>query len=96
MQFDWDADNTDHIARHNVRPVEAEEVIELNPLDADTVFRNGETRTIIFGPTSAGRMLAVIVTERGNRLRVVTARDANRKEREFYATHKVKTHDEDT
>jgi hypothetical protein len=30
-RFDWDESNTDHIARHGVTPVEAEEVIAGDP-----------------------------------------------------------------
>ena len=36
-QFDWDAANIEHLATHKVSPEEAEQVIENNPLDLDTV-----------------------------------------------------------
>ena len=88
MQFDWNEGNISHIALHGVTPEEAEQVIQNQPLDAGTVLRNGEMRTVHLGETSAGRILHVVVTERGETYRVVTARDAHKKERAFYSKYK--------
>lgn len=95
MDFDWDSANVEHIARHNVTPEEAEQVIENNPLDAPAVLRNSETRTIHLGKTNAGRVLVVVITDRNSMYRVVTARPAKKKERAFYAKHKAATNDQD-
>ena len=95
MQFDWDNGNIDHIALHDVTPEEAEQVIENDPIDAGAVLRNGEMRTVNLGETDAGRVLVVVVTERGGMCRVVTARPADRKERAFYSNHKATTNDQD-
>lgn len=89
MQFHWDKGNIDHIARHGVTPEEAEQVIGNNPIDAGAVLRNGEERIVHLGETDAARVLVVVVTEREAMYRVVTARPADRKERAFYAKHKV-------
>jgi len=83
MPFQWDDGNIDHIAKHDVTPEEAEQVIENEPLDAGAVLRNGETRSVHLGETDAGRVLIVVVTERSSMYRVVTARPATRKERAF-------------
>ena len=95
MQFDWNEANISHIALHNVTPDEAEQVVENEPLDAGATLRGGEMRTTHLGETDAGRVLFVVVTERDGMHRVVTARDAHKKERAFYSKHKVTTHDTD-
>jgi len=65
-----------------VRPWEAEEAV-LSPNRASRPARSG-LRGII-GRTLDGRLLAVFYAQRGrNRIRLITARDADRKERRTY------------
>lgn len=75
--FDWDSANIAHIAEHDVQPLEAEEVVVGNPLDLDYSVRDGEPRFRQVGETVAGRILAVITTERHGLTRVVTAYPAS-------------------
>jgi uncharacterized DUF497 family protein len=89
MGFDWDDSNRAHIAEHGVTPDEAEEVVVNWPLDLEVTTRKGEERTIQIGETDEGRILVVVSTWRGNKLRVVTAFPANRKLRSIYARHKA-------
>jgi hypothetical protein len=35
LEFDWDAANIKHLARHNVEPAEAEQVILNDPVDIE-------------------------------------------------------------
>jgi uncharacterized DUF497 family protein len=86
--FIWDAPNTAHIARHKISREEAEQVIQNDPLDLDRQFHNGEERFVQLGETLAGRLLFVVVTERNDQLRVVTAFQADRKSRKFYSLKK--------
>lgn len=95
MQFHWDNGNIEHIARHEVTPREAEQVIQNDPLDVGAALRNGETRTVHLGETDAGRVLVVVVTERDAMYRVVTARPADRKERAFYLNNKAAIDEQD-
>jgi len=95
MQFHWDNGNIDHIALHKVTPEEAEQVVINDPFDVGTLVRNGEARTVHLGETDTGRVLVVVVTEREELYRVVTARPADRKERAFYSNHKAATDDQD-
>ena len=86
MDFDWDDANLDHIARHRVAPEEAEECLS----DPDGVpgdaYRIGkqEARAAVIGQTESGRFLFVVFTVRANRLRVITARNANDSEKRRY------------
>jgi uncharacterized DUF497 family protein len=84
LEFDWDEANIAHIARHNVTPTEAEQVILNNPLDLGSRIRSGELRSTQLGITNAGRILLVIIMWRGTRLRVVTSYPAGRKSRQLY------------
>jgi uncharacterized DUF497 family protein len=45
----------------------------------------GEKRWVLWGMSSAGRLLAVVITLRGNRVRVISARKATKTEARNYA-----------
>ena len=85
MPFLWDASNIDHIARHDISPEEAEQVVENDPFDIARYLRNGEARLNQVGETDAGRVLVVVTTQRGEDTRVVTAHPADRDMRALYA-----------
>jgi uncharacterized DUF497 family protein len=91
--FDWDDANTAHIAEHGVYPLETEEVLSNSPLDVSYEDRSGETRIRQVGETSAGRILTIISTLRGERTRVITAYPASRLLRTTYLEHKELTKD---
>lgn len=80
--FIWDQDNIEHIARHSVEPYEAEEAIT-DPKRIRFDAHSGHHG--IIGQSIDGRRLVVIfVIKIGNKFRVITARDANDKERKMY------------
>jgi uncharacterized DUF497 family protein len=82
--FDWDDGNTTHVARHNVKPDEAEQVVLGASLPLKTEERSGEERHTELGETSAGRLLVVVWTWRRRKIRVVTAFPADRKWRALW------------
>jgi uncharacterized DUF497 family protein len=86
--FEWDDANRKHVAEHGVEPFEAEEVVTNDPLDLEEQFRNGEDRLMQIGETNALRILVVVTTWRGSRIRVVTAFPATPQLRKFYAAQK--------
>lgn len=73
--------NIEHIARHNVLPDEVKQIIE-----GKTLFLNAKfNRIMAIGVTKKGRSLAVILEKvKGHTYFVVTARDADRKERKMF------------
>jgi uncharacterized DUF497 family protein len=87
--FDWDRVNLDHIAEHNVAPEEAEEAILGEPLDIGFDVINGEERWSYLGETNEGRILRVVITVRGERIRVLTAFEPSRSEKNFYLKQKA-------
>ena len=83
--FDWDDANADHIARHGVTVEEAEEaLLDRRRVGSVAYSVPGERRWGVIGSTDAGRILSIVFTRRHGAIRVVTALDANRKERRRY------------
>ncbi len=85
--FQWDEGNADkNWIAHDVENRECEQVffnVPLLVLD-DPRHSVAEKRWVALGRTNGGRHLLVIFTIRGNLIRVISARDMNRKERRFY------------
>ncbi len=77
----WDAWNVAHIARHQVIPEEVEQACHTAP----ETLTGKKGRIILIGPTSARRMIAVVLESVGRGVFYpVTARTASRKERRYY------------
>jgi len=70
---------------HGVDPVEVEEAL-LDPYGVGADARNvsGEKREALIGATEPGRVLHVVYTMRGAKVRPVTARDADGTEKRRY------------
>jgi uncharacterized protein len=84
VEFDWDDANRQHIARHGISSEEAEEAVTIEPLDADVQSHESEPRVLCLGRTKSGRLLTVLYTERGGRVRVVTAYDMKKSQQRLY------------
>mgnify|MGYP001059458039 CR=1 FL=1 len=85
--FEWDRSNIEkNWLRHKVGPAECEQVFFNQPLVilGDPKHSISEKRFAAFGCTDDGRLLVVIFTKRGKLLRVISARNMNRRERKFY------------
>ncbi len=85
MNFDWDSANINHIARHSVRPEEAEEaLLDRKRIGTPAYQVENERRWAILGKSNNGRILFIVFTRRNGLIRVVTARDATSKEKRRY------------
>jgi uncharacterized DUF497 family protein len=86
--FDWDDGNArKSLHNHGVSQAEAEQVFAGEPLLADDIGHSqAEVRFQALGETIEGRRLHVTFTLRcdGKKIRVISARDMNRKERAYY------------
>jgi uncharacterized DUF497 family protein len=71
--FDWDRNNLGKIRAHRIKREETEQALLNDPIPIYEQDVEGERRFVYYGETNAGRLLAVIVTERGESIRVVTA-----------------------
>lgn len=85
--FEWDDGNRDkNKLKHDVSMGESEQVFFNKPLIIlnDDKHSEQEKRYAAFGATDAGRRLTVVFTVRAQLIRVISARDMNRKEKAFY------------
>ncbi len=84
--FDWDTGNLEHIKKHSVSKQECEGAfLTKQPiLTEDVTHSQGEERYRVYGQTNSGRLLFIIMTIRQNKIRVISARDQNKKEREEF------------
>lgn len=91
--FDWDQENLHkNWERHRVTPEEAEDVFFGEPLvRGDVQHSKREKRYYAFGRTSSDRLLFVAFTIRRRLIRVISARDMNRREKDAYETHEETT-----
>lgn len=85
--FDWDDANVEkNWELHKVTPEEAEDVFFNEPLVVRDDLRHSERekRYYALGRSSRGRHLFVAFTVRRKLIRVISVRDMNRREMEFY------------
>jgi uncharacterized protein len=87
MEFEWDEIKAAiNLNKHGINFEEAKTVF-YNPLAVifdDEKHSQDERREIIIGHSQNNQLLLVSYTERGNAIRIISARLATRKEREDY------------
>ena len=91
--FEWDKGNIHkNWVKHNVTPFECEQGFFNRPIviSEDVEHSNIENRFYALGLTDTGRMLFVVFTIRRNNIRVISARDMNKKERRLINKMKKK------
>ncbi len=85
--FNWDKGNIDkNWLKHKVSPTECEQIFFNHPLviQDDVIHSKTEKRFYALGRTDLKRTLFIAFTGRNNLIRVISARDMSRKEREVY------------
>lgn len=89
VAFDWDDGNEEkNWLNHGVQAWEAEDCFfDKQKRLAHDLFHTTEfeARFILLGRTRRSRLLFVVFTIRGDRVRVISARDCTPKERRLYA-----------
>ena len=91
LNFQWDENKArTNLAKHGVSFAEAATVFgdALSLTIPDPAHSQREDRFIILGMSHKGKLLVVVHTERGDSIRLISARRASRKER--------KSHEEST
>lgn len=87
MDFEWDSNKASrNKVKHGITFVEASEVFadQYSSTVADPDHSHDEERFLIFGKSRQGRYVVVAFTERGDRIRLISARQMTRREREAY------------
>jgi uncharacterized DUF497 family protein len=87
LHFEWDPAKAEaNLAKHGVSFDEASTVFgdPLSVTVTDPRHSRGEERLVTFGLSASGRLLAVMYAERGERVRLISAREVTRSERTAY------------
>jgi uncharacterized DUF497 family protein len=85
--FDWDDGNARKSSeKHAVSMAEAEQIFFNDPLLLleDAKHSQSEGRIHALGKTDEERLLHITLTLRGEKIRVISARDMHKKERKIY------------
>jgi uncharacterized DUF497 family protein len=87
--FDWDANNLPKIRAHRIKAEEVEKVLSNDPIPVYEQDVEREARYIYYGETDSGRLLAVVLVERGEEIRVVTAYDLDAGQKKDYLARRL-------
>ena len=92
MRFEWDEHKAAaNVAKHSVSFEEAATVFgdPLSDTFDDPDHSAEERRFVIIGMSERGRMLIVAHTDDGDIVRIISAREPTRGEREFYEESRI-------
>ena len=94
LEFQWDNHKaTENLRRHNVSFEEARTVFSdfLSLTIPDPLHSEKEERLIIIGYSEKQRLLVVVHTERGDVIRIISARQATPYERKTYESDQIQS-----
>lgn len=86
FEFEWDKGNIDKNKKHRVSERETEQVFfdDRKVIYKDALHSKLEKRMIVLGKTKDERLLYIVFTTRNSKIRIISARDINKKEVKFY------------
>jgi uncharacterized DUF497 family protein len=87
--FDWDQHNLRKIKAHRVTITEVEQALSIAPILIYEQDADGESRYVYYGETASIRMLAVVLTERGGKIRVITAYELDAGQKRDYLLRRL-------
>jgi uncharacterized DUF497 family protein len=97
MKFEWDeVKNQKNTEKHKINFEETKTVFDdPNAIELEA-SRNGEYRIVRIGKTATKIILLVVYTLRGLVVRLISARQANKDERNLYIEQKFKNQDDES
>jgi uncharacterized DUF497 family protein len=87
LSFEWNLGNIDkNLKKHNVSCQEAEEIFINQPLIVveDNKHSENEKRFHVLGRNNGNRYLFLSITIRNQKVRIISIRDINKKEKKIY------------
>lgn len=78
--FDWD----------RIKAPEVEEALSRDPVLIYEQDADGEARYVYYGETARSRLLAIILTERGHKIRAITAYDLDAGQKRDYLERRAR------
>jgi uncharacterized DUF497 family protein len=88
--FDWDQSNLKKIRAHGIRAEEVEETLSGEPILIYEQEADGEARYVYYGESKRNRLLAIVLTERNNKIRVITAYDLDAGQKRDYLERRAR------
>lgn len=88
--FEWDKFNLNKIRAHEVDVKEVEQALSISPILIYEQDSNDESRFVYYGETANLRFLAVVLTERNARIRVITAYELDAGQKRDYLERRLK------
>lgn len=85
--FDWDTGNRGKsLQKHGVTDEESEETFfdSGKRIFKDTVHSENEDRYVLIGQTKQEKILFIVFTKRKNKIRIISSRLLNKKEKHLY------------
>ena len=88
--FEWDRHNLKKIKAHRLDPTEVEQALSISPILIYEQDASGESRYVYYGKTAGLRLLAVVLTERHGKIRVITAYELDASQKRDYFERRLR------
>jgi uncharacterized DUF497 family protein len=88
--FDWDQNNLRKIRAHRIKAHEVEQALARDPVLIYEQDADGEVRYVYYGEADGGRLLAIVVTEREDKIRVITAYELDAGQKRDYLERRAR------
>jgi uncharacterized DUF497 family protein len=88
--FDWDKNNLRKVRAHRIKPAEVEAAVSNSPILIYEQDVQGEIRYVYYGETDKGRLLAIVLVERRDLIRVVTAYTLDAGQKRDYLARRIR------
>ena len=89
MGFEWDPSKAEaNRQKHGITFAEAQTIFPSAEVFDDPSHGGEEARNLVIGFSDKGRLLSVVITYRGENIRIISARKASRQEGQAYAEAK--------
>ncbi len=82
--FDWDRNNLRKIKAHRLEVAEVAQALSRDPVLVYEQTSNDEARYVYYGETERNRLVAIVLTERNGKIRVITAYDLDAGQKRDY------------
>jgi uncharacterized DUF497 family protein len=88
--FDWDRNNLKKIRAHRIKVAEVEQALSRAPILIYEQDADSEARFVYYGETERNRLLAIVLTERDSKIRVITAYDLDAGQKREYLERRAR------
>jgi uncharacterized DUF497 family protein len=88
--FDWDQNNLKKLRAHRIKVEEVEQALSREPILIYEQDADGEARYVYYGETERNRLLAIVLTEGEDKIRVITAYDLDAGQKRDYLERRAR------